>query len=144
MTASLPSSSSFHFIFFLRCSRWGRTSSARCHLFFFFLGVVDDDEPKGSSSFLSFFLRCKRWQKVGSPSSITSEQKNKNEKEANKKKVDVHLLVTNALVNFWSNVFYNTTSTTSSATPLQHHFCSIASTHLCDIVFSINSSSVLL
>ncbi|CAM6017380.1 unnamed protein product, partial [Sphagnum balticum] len=31
---------------------------------------------------------------------------------------------------FWSSVFCNTTSATSFATPLQHHFCSIASTCL--------------
>jgi len=30
-----------------------------------------------------------------------------------------------ALVIFWRSVFCNTTSTTSSIAPLQHHFCSI-------------------
>jgi hypothetical protein len=56
------------------------------------------------------------------------------EKEAKKKKkVDVHLLATNALVIFWMSIFCNTTSTKSSVAPLQHRFynivfCNIAST----------------
>jgi hypothetical protein len=58
---------------------------------------------------------------ASSPSSTTSKQKNKNEKEANQKKVVVHLLATNALVIFWRNVFCNTTLATSSATPLLQH-----------------------
>jgi uncharacterized protein YegP (UPF0339 family) len=42
-----------------------------------------------------------------------------------KKRVNVHLLATNAHVIFWSNVFCNTTSATSSIAPLQHRFYSI-------------------
>jgi hypothetical protein len=45
-----------------------------------------------------------------------------------KKKFDVHLLATDALVIFWRNVFCNTILATSFATSLQHRFCSIAST----------------
>ncbi len=37
---------------------------------------------------------------ANSPSSTTSKQKNKNKKEANKKKVDVRLLATDALIIF--------------------------------------------
>jgi hypothetical protein len=85
-------------------------------------------------------------------------QGNKNEKEAKKKKVDVHLLTTYALVIFWSNIFCNTTSTTSSATPLQqrllqHRFNTTFATSssvaplqhcFCNIVFySIASTSLL-
>jgi hypothetical protein len=44
---------------------------------------------------------------ASSPSSTTSEQKNKSEKETNKKKVDVHLLATNALV-FFGGAFFAT------------------------------------
>jgi hypothetical protein len=75
------------------------------------------------------------------PSSTTSERKNKSEKEENKKKVDVHLLATNALVIFWRSIFCNTTLATSSATPLQHHSCNIASTDMCNIVFCSNTST---
>jgi hypothetical protein len=58
---------------------------------------------------------------------------NKSEKEAKKKKVDVHLLATNALIIFWMNIFCNTTSVTFSIPSLQHRFysivfCTIAST----------------
>jgi hypothetical protein len=44
-------------------------------------------------------------------SSTTSEQKNKMKKKQIRKMVDVHLLATDALVIFGSNVFCNTTST---------------------------------
>jgi hypothetical protein len=43
---------------------------------------------------------------VGLLSSTTFKQKNKSEKKTNKKKADVHLLAIDALVIFWSNVFY--------------------------------------
>jgi hypothetical protein len=49
-------------------------------------------------------------------------------KKQRKKKVDVYLLATDALVIFWKNIFYNTTSATFSTTLLQHRFCSIVST----------------
>jgi hypothetical protein len=46
-------------------------------------------------------------------------------KKKRKKMVDVHLFDTDAPVIFWRIVFCNTISTTSFATPLQHHFCNI-------------------
>ncbi len=46
-------------------------------------------------------------------------------KKKRKKMVDVHLFDTDAPVIFWRSVFCNTISTTSFATPLQHHFCNI-------------------
>jgi hypothetical protein len=73
---------------------------------------------------------------VGSPSFVTSEKNNKSEKEAKKKKVDVHLLATNALVIFWRSIFSNTTLATSSAALLQHH--------LCNIIFYSSTSTLLL
>jgi hypothetical protein len=51
-------------------------------------------------------------------------------KKTKVKKVDVHLLTIYALVIFWRSIFCNTTSATSSASSLQHRFCSIASTLL--------------
>jgi hypothetical protein len=44
---------------------------------------------------------------VGLPSSTTSERKTKSKKEANKKKVDIHLLATYALV-FFGGAFFAT------------------------------------
>jgi predicted NAD/FAD-binding protein len=87
------------------------------------------------------------------PSSTTSERKNKSEKEENKKKVDVHLLATNALVIFWRSVFCNTTSAMSSTTPLQqcllqHHFsnvfCNTTSTPLLQHCFNTPMQHCLL
>jgi hypothetical protein len=80
---------------------------------------------------------------AGSPSSTTSRQKNKSEKEANKKKVDVHLLATDAQV-FFGVVFF--------ATPLQcllqHHFSKVfyntASTPLLQHCFNMPMQHYLL
>jgi len=44
------------------------------------------------------------------------------EKKQIKKKVDVHLLATNALVSFWRNIFCNTILATFYATPLLQHY----------------------
>jgi hypothetical protein len=38
---------------------------AHCHLFVYFLGLVDDGELGGSLSFFGFFLRCRRQQQAG-------------------------------------------------------------------------------
>jgi hypothetical protein len=46
-------------------------------------------------------------------------------KKKQKKKVDVHLLATNALVIFWRSIFCNTTLAMSFVTLLQHCFCTI-------------------
>jgi hypothetical protein len=56
-------------------------------------------------------------------------------KKKKKKRVDVHLLATYALIIFLKKVFYNNISATSCATLLQHRFynivfCSTASTSL--------------
>jgi hypothetical protein len=164
-----PPNSSSSFAFFLKCNRWRQASLARRHFFvcflffsgvaddgepprlvvislFFFLGVAHDGEPGGSSSFLSFFLRCKRWQwaKQACRHLLHLNKKTRVKKKQIKKKVDVHLLATDALVIFWSSIFYNTTLATSSTTLLQHQFCSIVSTRLCNIVFYNNISTLLL
>jgi len=60
-----------------------------CRHFLVFFSSVEDDDELGSLTVIYYNL----------------SKKNKSEKEANKKKVDVHLLATNALVIFWRSVF---------------------------------------
>jgi hypothetical protein len=65
-------------------------------------------------------------------------------KKQRKKKVDVDLLATYALVIFWRRVFCNTILATSFAALLQHRFCYIASTlPLQHYILSIISTSLL-
>jgi hypothetical protein len=85
------------------------SQEAHCHFLVFFLGVEDDDE-------LSRFVV------------LLHLKKKKVKKKQRKKKVDVYLLTTYALVIFWKNIFYNTTSAMSFAALFQHHFCNIVST----------------
>jgi len=78
----------------------------------------------GSLSFATFKKKIKHMRK-------RKKEMNKSEKETKKKKVDGHLLATDAVVIFWRSVFYNNTSATSSVAPFQHYFCSIV---FCNIV----------
>ncbi len=108
-------------LLFFRCSTWPRASLARCHFFVF---VVDDGEPGGLLSFFSFFLRCKRQRRVRQARChlLYMSKKTIVKKKQIKKKVDVHLFATNALVSFWRSIFFNTTSTTFSTTLLLQHY----------------------
>ncbi len=151
-----PPSSSSSFAFFYKCSRWWRASLACLHLFAFFC-VADDSEPGGSLSFFSLFLKCKRrWRtKQAHRHLLHLSKKTRMKKKQIKRKVDVHLLATDALVflggtfsttpfqqrllqHYFNTAFatllQHTYATLSFAITLQHCFCS---TIFCNIAFAL-------
>ncbi len=90
----------------------------------------NDNKPPGSLSFVTPEKKIKEMtMSQGTCCHLLHlRKKTRVKKKQSKKKVDVHLLGTYALVIFWKIVFCNTILATSSTTPLQHRSCSIAST----------------
>ncbi len=123
---------------------------------FFSSGAADDGEPPRFVVISLFFFQVSRWRRAGRLIVISLfflwcrrrrrtkqvrrhllhlSKKTRVKNKHIKRKIDVHLLATNALV-FLEERF------------LQHHFsnvfCNIASTRLCNIVFCISTSTLLL
>jgi hypothetical protein len=143
--------------------KWRRTKEAHHHLLH--LEKKNDDKPLKSSSFFTLeeknkemttsqgsshhllYVRekTKKWRQAKEARYHLLHLRKKDKwwwaslakkNKQSKKKVDVHLLATNALVIFWRSVFFNTISETSSTAPLQHRFYNI-------IFYSIASTPLL-